>query len=56
MTSGPKLETLIRVNAQVLIGAGERRVERQHSLGKRTARERYVEAVEPAMSPRQVPV
>ncbi len=41
MNSEQQLEKLAGLNAQALLGGGEKRIERQHSLGKKTARERF---------------
>jgi acetyl-CoA carboxylase carboxyltransferase component len=41
MDSEQKIKKLAELNAQVVLGGGEKRIERQHSLGKKTARERF---------------
>ena len=41
MNAEQRLKKLVELNAQVVLGGGEKRIERQHSLGKKTARERF---------------
>ena len=41
MDSEQRIEKLIKLNAQVLLGGGEKRIEGQHARGKKTARERF---------------
>jgi propionyl-CoA carboxylase beta chain len=41
MNAEQQLQKLDELNARVMLGGGEKRIERQHSLGKKTARERF---------------
>jgi propionyl-CoA carboxylase beta chain len=41
MNAEQRLQKLDELNARVMLGGGEKRIERQHSLGKKTARERF---------------
>ena len=41
MSVDDKIKKLEELNAQVAIGGGEARIDRQHKLGKLTARERF---------------
>ena len=41
MNSEQQIEKLTKLNAEALQGGGSKRIERQHSLGKKTARERF---------------